>query len=78
MTKLVHGEKEHSDWFPERSVFIWYIRTAKMGRSQPPPQDPLGGQNGGSEKTLANNRSRVSKNIGDFGCFKMAVGFIIG
>ena len=22
MAELVHGKKEHSDWFPERSVFL--------------------------------------------------------
>ena len=45
---------------------------------QPRFQALLGLQNGGSEKTLANIRSRVSKNIGDFDCFKMAAGFMIG
>ena len=24
MAELVHGEKEHSDWSPERSVFLQY------------------------------------------------------
>ena len=38
----------------------------------------LGVQNEGSEKTLANTRSRVSKNIGDFDCFKMSASFVIG
>ena len=38
----------------------------------------LGVQDGGSEKTLANSRSRVSKNIEDFVCFKMAAGLVIG
>ena len=23
MAELVHGEKEHSDWFPERSIFCY-------------------------------------------------------
>ena len=43
---------------------------------QPRPQGLLGGQNGGLEKTLANNRSRVSKNIGDFNLFNMAEGSV--
>ena len=43
---------------------------------QPRPQGLLGGQNGGSEKTLANSRSRVSKNIGDFNLFNMAEGSV--
>ena len=33
---------------------------------QPRPQSLLGVQNGGAKKTLANSRSRVSKNIGDW------------
>ena len=33
-------------------------------------------KNGGSEKTLANSRSRVSKNIGDFNLFNMAEGSV--
>ena len=33
-------------------------------------------QNGGLEKILANSRSRVSKSIGDFDCFKLAAGFV--
>ena len=41
---------------------------------QPRPQSLLGVQNGGAKKTLVNSRSRVSKNIGDFDCFKMAAG----
>ena len=45
---------------------------------QPCPQGLFSIQNGGSEKTLANSRSCVSKNIGDFDCFKMAAGFVIG
>ena len=45
---------------------------------QPPPQGLLGVQNGGSENILANSRSRVSKNIGDFDCFKLPAGFAIG
>ena len=45
---------------------------------QPHLQGLLGVQNGSSEKTLANRRSRVSKNIGDFDCFKSAMGFVIG
>ena len=45
---------------------------------QPRPQGLLGVQNSGLEKTLANSRSRVSKNIGDFDCFKMVAGFMIG
>ena len=44
--------------------------------SQPRPQGLLGGQNGGSEKTLANSRSRASKNIGDFNLFNMAEGSV--
>ena len=32
LTELVQGEKEQSDWFPERLNFA--IRTAKMDRSQ--------------------------------------------
>ena len=42
------------------------------------PQGLLGVQNGGSEKTLANSRTRVSKNFEDFDCFKSAAGFLIG
>ena len=45
---------------------------------QPRPQGVFGVQNGVLEKTLANNRSRVSKNIGDFHSFKLAVVFVIG
>ena len=45
---------------------------------QPRPQGLLSIQNGGPGKTLADSRSRVSKNIGDFDCFKSAVGFVIG
>ena len=26
MAELVHGEKEHSDWFPKRSVFCYTDR----------------------------------------------------
>ena len=48
------------------------------GSAGPCPQGLLGFQNGDSEKTLANSRSRVSKNIGDFDCFKLAVGLVIG
>ena len=47
-------------------------------RAQPRPQGLLGVQNSGSEKTLANGRSRVSKNRGDFDYFKLAAGFVIG
>ena len=43
---------------------------------QPRPQGLLSGQNGWLEKTLANSRSRVSKNIGDFNLFNMAEGSV--
>ena len=33
MAELVHGGKEHSDWFPERSKF-YHIRTVKVDRSR--------------------------------------------
>ena len=42
------------------------------------PQGLLGVQNGGLEETLANRRSHVSKNIGDFDCFKSVAGFVNG
>ena len=51
---------------------------ARFSCDQSRPQGLLGVQNGGSEKTLANSWSRVSKSIGDFDCFKMAAGFMIG
>ena len=54
-------------------VFIGWFSSG-----QPRLQGLLGVQNGVSEKTLENSESRVSKNIGDFDCFKMAVGFMIG
>ena len=35
MAELVQGEKERSDWFPERSEFCYTDRrTAKMDRSR--------------------------------------------
>ena len=35
MAELVHGEKEHSDWFPEWSKFCYMDRTTiKMDCSQ--------------------------------------------
>ena len=45
---------------------------------QPRPQGLLGVQKGGSKETLADSKSRVSKNSGDFDYFKMSVGFVIG
>ena len=45
---------------------------------QPRPQGLLRVQNAGSEKTMANIRSRISRNVGDFDCFKIAAGFVIG
>ena len=41
---------------------------------QPCFQGLLSVQNAGSENTLANSRSRVSKNIGEFDCFKAPAG----
>ena len=49
-------------------------RTGSKLALQPRHQGFLGVQNGGLEKTEANSRSRVSKNIGDFDCFKLAAG----
>ena len=46
--------------------------------NQTRPQCLLGIQNGASEKTLANGRSHVPKNIRDFDYFEMATGFVIG
>ena len=51
-------------------------QNALIQLTQPRPQGLLGGQNGGSEKTLENSRSRVSKNIGDFNLFNMAEGSV--
>ena len=47
--------------------------TCEWETSSPGPS-PLSRWRVGAKKTLANSRSRVSKNIGDFDCFKMAVG----
>ena len=54
-------------------------KTKKQNKAivQPRAQGLLGIQNGGSEETLANSESRVSKNIGDFECFKLAACFVI-
>ena len=60
------------------AIWIQWIKAFIIAPTQPRPQGLLGVQNGGLGKTLANNRSRVSKNIGDFDCFKLAVGFVIG
>ena len=54
------------------SLPLFHCFTSVTGACQPRPQGLLGGQNGGSEKTLANSRSRVSKTIGDFNLFNMA------
>ena len=42
------------------------------------PQGFFGVQNGSLEKTLANSGSGVSKNVGDFDCFKLTTGSMIG
>ena len=51
------------------------VNSAEEG--QPCPKGLLGVENGSSEKALENSSSRVSKNIGDFDCLKMAAGFVI-
>ena len=45
-----------------------------MGSTSSPGPSPLSRWRVGAKKTLTKSRSRASKNIGDFDCFKMAIG----
>ena len=67
----------------ERKKLFHFFPVSTAPKFQPRPQGLLGGQNGGSEKTLANtgkqqvgSRSPVSKNIGDFNLCNMAEGSV--
>ena len=54
---------------------LGHLTVAMSEVVQPRPQGLLGIQNGGSEK---NSRSPLTNNIGNFDCFILATGFIIG